>query len=397
MLVRCPKCSVAREVEPEKGAAKRGVVGVCAHCGYGGSPADGPGASRAEADSAPSDSTSNFAGARAKLKTATQDLFRLSGNYSLPAEARAAEPVVVSMVPPDAGPGSGRKAEASIMFSLEELMKANPISPKRDDTADQQLWSMHSATPLFGTSHDQALLTTPLKLEQTASSSSMDTMTVPSQPPSARRFRSLVLVAGALCLLGAGYWASGQGKAPLAADSSKVSDPALLEPAQSLPVEAPLVAAAVVPATTADPAAPIPPAEAPPAAVPAADALPVPGAQATATPELPREKAAPRKSAPRATPPSSSPKAFPFDKAAAKNALNSAATAAADCGQGGAGGKGKMQLTFANTGRVTNVEIVEGPFAGTAAGKCALRQFRAARVPSFSGAPVTVSKSFKIP
>jgi hypothetical protein len=125
--------------------------------------------------------------------------------------------------------------------------------------------------------------------------------------------------------------------------------------------------------------------------------LPVPGAENAAASELPREKAAPKKTAPRATSPSSSPKASPFDKSAAKTALNSAAAAAADCGQGGAPGKGKVQLTFANTGRVANVEIVEGPFSGTAAGKCALRQFRAARVPSFSGAPVTVSKSFKIP
>jgi hypothetical protein len=394
MLVRCPKCSVAREVEPEKGATKRGVVGVCAHCGYGGSPADVAGAS--PADTAPSDSTSNFAGARAKLKNATQDLFRLSGNYSLPAEARSSEPVVVSMKPPEEAPASGRKAEASIMFSLEELMKANPISPKRDDTADQQLWSMHSATPLFGTSHDQALLTTPLKLEQTASSSSMDAMTVPSQPPSARRFRSLVLVAGALCLAGVGYWGLGQAKAPLAADTSQVSDPAALEPAEPVPVEAPLVASAVLPAT-AEPAVPIPAPAAVPAPVPGSEASPVPGAENAAAPEVPREKAAPKKTAPRATSPSSSAKASPFDKSAAKNALNSAAAAAADCGQGGAGGKGKVQLTFANTGRVTNVEIVEGPFSGTAAGKCALRQFRAARVPSFSGAAVTVSKSFKIP
>jgi hypothetical protein len=372
---------------------------VCAHCGYSDpSSTGGAGASRAEIESFPGDSTSNFAGARAKLKNATQDLFRLSGNYSLPVEGRSTEPVAVSMKPPEEAPASGRKAEASIMFSLEELMKANPISPKRDerdDTADQQLWSMHAATPLFGTSHDQALLTTPLKLEQTASSSSMDAMTVPSQPPIARRFRSVVLAAGALCLVGVGYWALEQSKAPLAADTTK-ADPVALEPAEPVPVEAPLVAAAVVPVTDPEPAAPIPAPEAAPAAVLPADALPVPGAQAAAESEPPREKAAPRKSTARPSPPSST-KAFPFDKSAAKNALSAAARAAEDCGQGGAGGKGKVQLTFANTGRVTNVEIVEGPFSGTAAGKCALRQFRGARVPPFSGAAVTVAKSFKIP
>jgi hypothetical protein len=85
-----------------------------------------------------------------------------------------------------------------------------------------------------------------------------------------------------------------------------------------------------------------------------------------------------------------------FDKGAAKAALSTATSQAAGCGQGGAPGKGKIQITFAPSGKVSDAALVEGPFAGTAAGKCALRHFRAARVPAFSGAPVTVAKSFKI-
>ena len=85
-----------------------------------------------------------------------------------------------------------------------------------------------------------------------------------------------------------------------------------------------------------------------------------------------------------------------FDKNAAKAALGAATSAAAACGQGGAPGKGKIQVTFAPSGKVSDAQLVEGPFGGTAAGKCALRHFKAAKVPAFSGAPVTVAKSFKV-
>jgi hypothetical protein len=39
---------------------------------------------------------------------------------------------------------------------------------------------------------------------------------------------------------------------------------------------------------------------------------------------------------------------------------------------------------------------VGGAFAGTDVGGCVARLFRAAKVPPFSGDPVTVSKSFSI-
>jgi len=92
---------------------------------------------------------------------------------------------------------------------------------------------------------------------------------------------------------------------------------------------------------------------------------------------------------------SSAPKAA-FDKDAAKTALSTAASQAAACRQGGTPGKGKIQVTFAPSGKVSDASLVEGPFGGTAAGRCALRHFRAARIPAFAGAPVTVAKSFKV-
>jgi hypothetical protein len=45
---------------------------------------------------------------------------------------------------------------------------------------------------------------------------------------------------------------------------------------------------------------------------------------------------------------------------------------------------------------VTSANVTAGPFGGTSVGGCVARTFRAAKVPSFDGDPVTVSKSFSI-
>jgi hypothetical protein len=416
MLVRCPECSVAREVEPQNGASKSGASDVCERCGYSALASSAAGGADAR-------DPSSFAGARAKLKNATQDLFRLSGNYSLPAEARVvSEPVAAPVKAPEAIPASGRQAEASIMFSLEELMKANnhPVSIKHDEAPDA-LWEMQAATPLFGTAHDQALLTTPLKLEQ---SSSMDPMTVPSRPPTARRWLSIVLAVGGLGVAVAGVsWyahgaaqlkasaaselaasksseqtasgavvADGPGAAERAAGDQPGGDKAAVDDATAVAAAAPSVTAEVPPPVTPDPGE----AAASATATPAASDVTQPGEARVQKNELARGKSAAKKSSQRSIFPSSTQKAFPFDMGAAKKALNAAAAASAACGQGGAPGKGKVQLTFAPSGRVSNADLVEGAFGGSSAGKCALRNFRAARVPAFSGAPVTVAKSFSV-
>jgi outer membrane biosynthesis protein TonB len=87
-----------------------------------------------------------------------------------------------------------------------------------------------------------------------------------------------------------------------------------------------------------------------------------------------------------------------FDTGAAKSALSAAAAEAATCKQAdGPTGDGKVQVTFANNGRVTSATLVEGAFAGTPVGGCIARKFRGARVPEFGGDAVTVAKSFRIP
>jgi hypothetical protein len=87
----------------------------------------------------------------------------------------------------------------------------------------------------------------------------------------------------------------------------------------------------------------------------------------------------------------------PFSKAAAISALGAASGSAGGCKKpGGPTGTGKVQVTFAPSGRVTSATVMGGPFAGTAVGGCVAGAFRRAKVPAFSGNPVTVSKSFAI-
>jgi len=424
MLERCPGCSVAREVEAKKAKAETGPTFIsssrrsrpCVNCGYDGQflPPD------ADSSSA-RDSLPSFPGARAKLATATQDLFRLSGSHSLPSSNSIPVEASVSEPPPrapEAPASSSRKPEASIMFSLEALMKANQAPPKPGGGADEasnQFWNMQTSEPLFGTAADDALLTTPLKMEP---AQSMDSMTLPSETPNARRWWPIALAATAgLALAAGGIWVFGSGSAAVS-PPTPASEQAAIE-AQP-PVEAPPVLPAPGEHATAalpSPSEPQAAAPTPPSAAPTPDALgDAPGTSApagvAAVPPTPpvesakekdkdkpsARKPAARASAPRvvAAPVVSSKALVPFDKAAAKAALNGAAAQAASCGAGGAPGKGKIQVTFAPSGKVSDAQLVEGPFAGTTAGKCALGQFRAAKVPAFGGAPVTVAKSFKV-
>jgi hypothetical protein len=55
-----------------------------------------------------------------------------------------------------------------------------------------------------------------------------------------------------------------------------------------------------------------------------------------------------------------------------------------------------VQVTFATSGRVTTANVAGPPFGGTSVGGCVAGIFRKARIPAFSGNPVTVSKSFSI-
>jgi len=83
-----------------------------------------------------------------------------------------------------------------------------------------------------------------------------------------------------------------------------------------------------------------------------------------------------------------------FNVGAAKTALAAAAGQAASCKKGDQGGSGKATVTFSPSGLASSVTI--SGISGFAS-NCVNGLFRRARVPAFTGAPVTVSKGFKIP
>jgi predicted Zn finger-like uncharacterized protein len=211
----------------------------------------------------------------------------------------------------------------------------------------------------------------------------------------------------------------------LAPDATETAAVATTAPTHEPPRAAeppPPVVKAPPPTTTvaAEPVAPAePPHEAPRAeAKPAVAPRPVPAPRpAPASQSTDAPKAAVRKdpseqkvvlaedptpaaeAPPAATPPpEEAPSAPPFDTGAAKAALASAASGAAGCKTAdGPTGSGKVQVTFAPSGKATSATLIEGDFGGTPIAGCVAKLFRGARVPAFSGDPVTVAKSFTIP
>jgi len=136
---------------------------------------------------------------------------------------------------------------------------------------------------------------------------------------------------------------------------------------------------------------------APPSAAPAPSAAPSEPPKSTSPspgPVAGGPKPAPK---PKEEPEAPKSAAGPFSISAAQAALGSAAGSAGSCKKpGGPTGSGKVQVTFAPSGRVTSANVAGPPFAGTAVGGCVAGVFRRAKVPPFSGNPVTVSKSFSI-
>jgi predicted Zn finger-like uncharacterized protein len=111
------------------------------------------------------------------------------------------------------------------------------------------------------------------------------------------------------------------------------------------------------------------------------------------TPKEPKAAAAPQPKAEEMPSQGSSP----FSVSAAQVALTQAAANAMSCSKpGGPTGSGKVQVTFATSGRVTTANVAGPPFAGTPVGGCVAGVFRKARIPAFAGNTVTVSKSFNI-
>lgn len=86
-----------------------------------------------------------------------------------------------------------------------------------------------------------------------------------------------------------------------------------------------------------------------------------------------------------------------FDREAAVSALNGAASSVASCKKpDGPTGTGRVAVTFSPGGNAATATVEGPPFAGTPVGGCVAAWFRAAHVPPFGGAAVTVRKTFVI-
>ncbi|MBX3189022.1 MAG: FecR domain-containing protein [Labilithrix sp.] len=83
-----------------------------------------------------------------------------------------------------------------------------------------------------------------------------------------------------------------------------------------------------------------------------------------------------------------------FDRSAAAGSL--ARVSVAHCGASGQLGTGHVTVTFAPSGRVSEVIVDDPVFAGTAAGRCVTAAFFGASVAPFTGSPVRVGKSFTV-
>ena len=86
-----------------------------------------------------------------------------------------------------------------------------------------------------------------------------------------------------------------------------------------------------------------------------------------------------------------------FNRGAATSALASAARRAAACkSDDGPTGSGRATVTFSPDGPASSVNVA-APFAGTSVGACVASAYKSAQVPAFTGSPVTLPHSFRIP
>lgn len=312
-----------------------------------------------------------------------------------------------------AGPATGARNESSVLFSLDAL-KAQGPSEKEERSNPNDLFAGLGGGGLggglgggmLGGSTD--LLTAPAKDPPPAPAGAR---AVPAAspsfdaPPSKGKGGLIAAVLGGVLVLGGGAFFLTQGggdddaaKAALAeaeakakagseaaeAEKKKLEEEKAKTEKEKRELEEKLKAAEAAAAKKDEPA----PADAKkdepaPAAgtTPAAGTKPAAGGDKPATPAAPAAPAG----------------GGAFDTAAAKAALSTAAAGAASCAQpGGPTGSGKAEVTFAPSGRVTSANVVSGPFGGTPVGGCIASTFRKARVPAFSGAPVTVAKSFTV-
>jgi hypothetical protein len=304
---------------------------------------------------------------------------------------------------------TGARNENSVLFSLDSLKGGLAPEPKKSsapkrsgpDTSDPFAMSSPNdlmsggANPLFSLNANQALLTAPAPPEPPPPR--FDASGAPAKP-----MNKLLVFGGAgaaavlLLVIGLLLGRSGRSDEDVTAEGAKTAGSAesgadeketkkeakaekeeKTEPKQEAKKAEPAASAAAT-ATSTTPSTPS-------TSTPASTGAKVSsGGTKTAPAEKKEEPAAAQGTS-------------PFSVSAAQVALTQAASNAGGCGKsGGPTGSGKVQVTFATSGRVTSANVTGGSFAGTSVGGCVAGVFRKARIPAFSGNPVTVSKSFSV-
>jgi len=86
-----------------------------------------------------------------------------------------------------------------------------------------------------------------------------------------------------------------------------------------------------------------------------------------------------------------------FNAQAAKLAIDRIVPRLKACKQAGEPpGSATVTVTFAPSGRVSSAQVTTTRYAGTRTGNCIAQRLREARIPEFTGAPVTVKRSVAV-
>ncbi|HEX6277747.1 MAG TPA: zinc-ribbon domain-containing protein [Polyangiaceae bacterium] len=319
---------------------------------------------------------------------------------------RAAEQELTPAAEDDGARLTGARGENSVLFSLDQLVKQEqqkqrpvvmPLRARTDESvlvdSSPSLESGGAGAPLVAPDFTAPVSAPPPQL------AAFDAGELAYPAPKKRGWLApvlLIVVVGGL----AGAWFSGKLQPILVAAGVPIPAPASTSTGPE-PSASPARSAEPAPseAATAEPAASVPPsASVAASAAPSAAAPATLGATRPAAPRSSAASTAPREA--ETAPPKDEAKpaagGAEFDTASAKTALTAAAANAGSCKEaGGPTGTGKVSITFAPSGRPTSVAVT-GDLAGTTVGSCVAKLFRAARVPPFSGDPVSVSKAFSV-
>jgi predicted Zn finger-like uncharacterized protein len=303
----------------------------------------------------------------------------------------------------DDGKLTGARNENSVLFSLDALKGGLSTEPKKApaskpkssalDFGPPDLMAGAAPNPIFNLNANQALLTAPVPPEPPPPKA-----VAASGAPGAPGINKTWVIAGGvgmILLVGVAFALGRSGSSDEAKDDGAKPAASAMEakttekeaaPERKEEKEEPK---AEEPKTEAS-AAPVASASAAPAATTAK-----PGTATAATDKKGATATTPKETKEKETAPSTP--AGPFSVSAAQVALTQAASNAQACKKpDGPTGSGKVQVTFAPSGRVTSANVTGGPFAGTPVGGCVASAFRRARIPAFTGNPMTVSKSFSV-